>query len=443
MKKLTLTTAIAVILLLCLAAAAFANPAVTLLLNGEAVVTDVPPLLTGGRVMVPLRVIAEAFGAAVAWEEETNSVRVDMRETGTQPRQLQLLEEALAPQTPLAAAETWAEGVKMRNGALQYAMLDYELREEMRPGFAAMNWTTGTSSPWVKNYAVRETYRADNAIYRFAVEFVYTDSTEATFLTREYVTVNQVDGKWLITAIEKVDVAGEITTVTVGADNAVQSVFVEGDPASLGSYDKANVIIGSGTKIYEAYTDREMTAAALQEGTEVAVTFTDDPRIMIYPAVAEARTIRVLNDSPISGRIVYENNPYGFRFLLPEGWRGYSITQAEWEGAKEGKTVETGPVISLRHPEWTAEVPRQDIPVMIFTLTQWEAMAQAEFHIGAAPIGPSELGRNSKYVFALPARYNYAFPAGYEEVAEILASDPLQPLEPAGNEKRKRAGILC
>ncbi len=43
-----------------------------------------------------------------------------------------------------------------------------------------------------------------------------------------------------------------------------------------------------------------------------------------------------------------------------------------------------------------------------------------KFHIGSAPINPSELGRNTKYVFALPARYNFAYLTGYEEVEEII-----------------------
>jgi hypothetical protein len=86
-------------------------------------------------------------------------------------------------------------------------------------------------------------------------------------------------------------------------------------------------------------------------------------------------------------------------------------------------------MISIRHPQWTAKNPRQDIPIMIFTITQWDSLQQEKFHIGAAPIGPSELGHNTKYVFALPARYNFAFPTGYEEVESILKSNPLQPIE--------------
>ena len=63
---------------------------------------------------------------------------------------------------------------------------------------------------------------------------------------------------------------------------------------------------------------------------------------------------------------------------------------------------------------------------MIFTIEQWNELQQEKFHIGAAPIGPMELGRNSKYVFALPARYNFAFLPGFEEVEEILENNPLK-----------------
>jgi hypothetical protein len=66
---------------------------------------------------------------------------------------------------------------------------------------------------------------------------------------------------------------------------------------------------------------------------------------------------------------------------------------------------------------------------MIFTLAQWNLLQQDKFHIGAAPIGPRELGRNSSYVFALPARYNFAFPDGYKEVEAILDRKTLQPFE--------------
>lgn len=99
----------------------------------------------------------------------------------------------------------------------------------------------------------------------------------------------------------------------------------------------------------------------------------------------------------------------------------------KWQGwdSNTGKVVETGPLLSIRHPLWTSANKLQDIPIMIFTLDQWTALGKEAFNVGAAPIPPSELGRNANYVFALPARYNYAFTTNYKEVELILAGKPL------------------
>jgi hypothetical protein len=132
--------------------------------------------------------------------------------------------------------------------------------------------------------------------------------------------------------------------------------------------------------------------------------------------------------------LTYVNTQYGFTFRLPASWQNYSIVTTSWQGIAisgkaSGQVAETGPIISIRHPQWSAAVPRQDIPIMVFTIDQWNALQRTEFSVGAAPIPPSELGRNSRYVLVLPARYNYAFPAGFEEVEVILAARPLLPLE--------------
>lgn len=133
-----------------------------------------------------------------------------------------------------------------------------------------------------------------------------------------------------------------------------------------------------------------------------------------------------------SKSIVYKNTQYGFSFTLPDSWEGYQVINDRWEGLATGaqqgsEVIETGPLLYIRHPGWTPREQRQDIPIMVFTLAQWDSLQREEFHIGSAPVGPEELGRNSEYVFALPARYNYAFPPGYEEVEEILEGNPLQP----------------
>lgn len=129
----------------------------------------------------------------------------------------------------------------------------------------------------------------------------------------------------------------------------------------------------------------------------------------------------------------YNNSQYGFSFSLPQSWKGYSVISDKWIGqsldnqdSQELSTQTEGPEIIIRHPLWTSLVPRQDIPIMIFTLAQWDLVQQEKLSLGAAPIPPSELGRNTRYVFALPARYNFAFPFGFEEVVKILEGKPLR-----------------
>ena len=131
--------------------------------------------------------------------------------------------------------------------------------------------------------------------------------------------------------------------------------------------------------------------------------------------------------------VVYTNKKYRFRFSLPESWRGYSTVVTVWEGGN-GSTYqagepmpppEKGPFILIGHPLSTKSNPRQHIPIMIFTKAQWQLVEEGKLIVSAAPVGPSELGRNAKYVFALPPRFDYADIDGRQEVGEILQHHPL------------------
>jgi hypothetical protein len=124
--------------------------------------------------------------------------------------------------------------------------------------------------------------------------------------------------------------------------------------------------------------------------------------------------------------IDYKNSDYGFNLSLPLNWRGYSVVTESWLGNfidEPNKPALTGPKIIIRHPLWTNETPRQDIPVLIFTTEEWSLIQQEKISLGAAPIGPSKLGQNDKYIFAIPARYNFAYPVGFEEVEDIIKNN--------------------
>ncbi len=166
-----------------------------------------------------------------------------------------------------------------------------------------------------------------------------------------------------------------------------------------------------------------IVAAALGGSRLMSATLAEDHR----PSQNTAATTEPGHTFPV----VYKNSQYGFSFSLPESWTGYEIVVGSWEGytltdSPGVRSAWTGPMLSIRHPKWTAQDRRQDIPIMIFTLEEWNALQQEKFHIGAAPMNPSELARGDNHVFALPARYNYAFPEGFEEVEYILRQHPLR-----------------
>ena len=174
----------------------------------------------------------------------------------------------------------------------------------------------------------------------------------------------------------------------------------------------------------EATTTATQTTAV----TTVETTATTSVETTSVTSTTTASTETETTPTQVQQQIIYTNTQYGFNFSLPLSWEGYKIILSKWEGSPtdpQGDVI-VGPTISIRHPRWTSANPRQDIPIMVLTLAQWDSVQQIKFHIGAAAILPSELGRNIRYVFALPARYNYVFPTGWEEVEKILEGNPLK-----------------
>jgi hypothetical protein len=110
--------------------------------------------------------------------------------------------------------------------------------------------------------------------------------------------------------------------------------------------------------------------------------------------------------------LCYRNDKYDLTFFLPASWQGYSVLLQQWDGVAYSpaadKTIVTGHgmMITLRHPQWTAKAPYQDIPILVFTHAQWDAL-------NAGKLWPSffaggtieELWQTQKYVFAMSSRY--------------------------------------
>ena len=123
--------------------------------------------------------------------------------------------------------------------------------------------------------------------------------------------------------------------------------------------------------------------------------------------------------------VEYRNEQYAFGITFPSDWSGYSVVAGTWQGQtqdEQGETRDayTGPEIIMRHRRWTAAAPWQDIPVMVFTHDEWALVEQQKLGVSAAPITPSKLGENAKFVFALPPRWiGFVDTLGQDEAGKV------------------------
>lgn len=159
------------------------------------------------------------------------------------------------------------------------------------------------------------------------------------------------------------------------------------------------------------------------------VTQTSTPPVTQTNSSTPSNATTVTNPTPTSSLalpIEYQNSTYGFVFLLPIDWQGFTVLQKEWQGNGQTGIVATGTEIIIRNPNWTANDHYEDIPVLVFTTAQWNAYQAGNFNVSAAPILATELNANNKYVFALPPRWDYDYSTGYQEADRIVAESPLR-----------------
>ena len=155
--------------------------------------------------------------------------------------------------------------------------------------------------------------------------------------------------------------------------------------------------------------------------------------LLLLSSMAYFLNLKKIEEVPVdrsatsSASRIYTNTDFGFTFSLPENWKGYTVIATTWEGNPLTTTAikQTGPKLLIRNPKWTAQLPYQDIPVLVFTLAQWNAYRNEDFSVSAAPILATELGRNTTYVFALPPRWNFDYSEGYKDAENIVKSNPL------------------
>lgn len=126
------------------------------------------------------------------------------------PVRNQLLLEALnhvGVCDPESAAAVWAEGLRLRNAAIQYSMINSELRTEYAADLENTfpNWVTGVSSPFIERYEILRTTLLNDTRAEIALKFTTATSTGPAGAHRATLTVEQDGPFWRITNIDADD----------------------------------------------------------------------------------------------------------------------------------------------------------------------------------------------------------------------------------------------
>jgi len=119
-RKLIITASAILTLTFLLVGGAFASGKISIIVNGQAINTDVPPKNVDGRIMVPISTVSKALGANVSWDSKNQTVVINQKNTASSSTP-DLWNEKLN----LIGAE-WAEIVSLIN---QY-LISYDTRDE-------------------------------------------------------------------------------------------------------------------------------------------------------------------------------------------------------------------------------------------------------------------------------------------------------------------------
>ncbi|MED1725585.1 hypothetical protein ACWKW1_10055 [Brevibacillus parabrevis] len=120
--------------------------------------------------------------------------------------QLKMLESGIIPTSAYDTAQTWAKAVKLRNGALQYALLTEQARSGLKAPLENAHWVTGASSPWVEGFTVASITddsagSGQNQKLKYQVDFDLVTSTGKFGTDRAILVVSQQGDQWFVESV--------------------------------------------------------------------------------------------------------------------------------------------------------------------------------------------------------------------------------------------------
>lgn len=139
-------------------------------------------IILDGTTYVPLQYFKDVLGENVSLgltHSDKYIIRIYTKES-QENHILELMKAVESPMTQEEAVNFYAESVKLRNGVVQYALMDDQLRDEKYNEFKEMNFVTGTSSPWVDSYEISQVEKNLYQVIFTLKTSVSTDSLTTT-----------------------------------------------------------------------------------------------------------------------------------------------------------------------------------------------------------------------------------------------------------------------
>ncbi len=156
---------------------------------------------------LPMDWLEYLFNATVNYEKTSNVLSIQTLERDKIKSEIALIENALIPASADEAVKLWGRGEQARNGALQYAALSPQLRQEADKSYydSYPYWVTGVSSPWVGPITIKNRNKLSDTKIEYTISFPEITSNPPNTTTAEKMVVEKLlyNGQegWYITQI--------------------------------------------------------------------------------------------------------------------------------------------------------------------------------------------------------------------------------------------------
>lgn len=180
------------------AATAMAGNMIKVYVNGYQIAAQPYFELKNGKVVGPVREIAEALNAEVKWDGASGSVYINSGdEAGILANQIYHLERGFDLSTPEKTAELYAKAIHTRNGALFLVVVTSQIGQKYY-SYLRPNFVPGVSSPWMDSYELGECTENKDGTVSAEISFVWKTSDSEDVSEFAIVMQKQDDGRWLI-----------------------------------------------------------------------------------------------------------------------------------------------------------------------------------------------------------------------------------------------------